>query len=180
MSRIGKQTIEIPQGTDVTIDGVTVTVKGPKGTLSRQLRSEIGVSISDGVVSVTREKNTKLAQALWGTYASHIKNMIHGVNEGYEKKLIINGVGFRAAVQGTKMEMHLGFSHPVELSIPEDVTVTVEKELVTVSGIDKETVGHFAAVIRAQKKPEPYKGKGIQYEGEVIRRKAGKKAVASA
>jgi len=177
MSRIGKQPIAIPDKTEVTVSDHLVTVKGPQGELSRVFRPDVSIEVKDGAVVLDLKSTTQAARMLWGTYASHIRNMVAGVNEKYVKKLIIEGVGFRAAVEGKKLVMQLGFSHPVELEIPDDLEVLVEKELVTVSGINKESVGHFASVIRSQKKPEPYKGKGIRYEDEVIRRKQGKRAV---
>ena len=178
MSRLAKKPMTIPTGTDVTVapDGM-VTVKGPQGELSRKVTPEVKVAVDDGTVVVEKNKNTRLAQSLIGTFASHIGNMIVGVNEPYVKKLIVEGVGYRAETQGNKLVMQLGFSHPVELDIPEGLTVTVEKEMITVTGIDKDMVGHFAALIRSKRKPEPYKGKGIRYEDEIIRRKQGKKAV---
>jgi large subunit ribosomal protein L6 len=180
MSRIGKQNISIPSGTTVTVDGTRVTVKGPKGELSRTFRPDVAVRVEGDAVALALAKKTKLAEALWGTYASHISNMVQGVNAPYQKTLIIEGVGFKAAVEGQMLVLTLGFSHPVKLAIPEGISVSVEKERLTVSGIDKELVGHFTAKVRAQKKPEPFKGKGIRYEDEVIRRKAGKKAMSAA
>lgn len=177
MSRIGKQPVAIPEGVEVTVDGMAVMVKGPHGQLSRSFRPEVSVEVKDGMVVVTPKKKTQMARTLWGTTASHIRNMVVGVTEKYEKKLVIEGVGFRAEMQGGKLVMQVGFSHPVEIDIPEGLEVSTEKELITISGIDKEQVGAFAAKVRAQKKPEPYKGKGIRYEGEVIRRKQGKKAI---
>lgn len=177
MSRLAKKPILIPTNTDVTVatDG-TVTVKGPKGELQRKMIPDIKVGVESEGVVVSVAKNTRLAQSLQGTYASHISNMIAGVNEPYVKKLIVEGVGYRAELQGKKLVMQLGFSHPVELDVPEGLEVTIEKENITVSGIDKEIVGYFAALIRSKRKPEPYKGKGIRYHDEVIRRKQGKKA----
>jgi len=180
MSRIGKQPIKIPENTEVTFSGGILKVKGKNGELSRAFKPSVEIEIKDGEVVLKAKGNSQEAKALWGTYASHINNMIHGVNENYEKKLIVEGVGYRAAVEGGKLAMQLGFSHPVEIAIPKNLTVSVEKEAITVSGIDKESVGHFASVIRSKKKPEPYKGKGIRYEDEVIRRKQGKRAVGTA
>jgi len=176
MSRIGKQPVHIPEKTDVAVSGDTVVVKGPHGELSRSFPREVSIEVKDGTVEVTPTRQTQFAQALWGTWASHVRNMITGVNEKYTRKLVIEGVGYRAEVQGSKLVMQLGFSHPVEISIPEGLEVTVEKDVLTISGIDKERVGHFTSMVRARKKPEPYKGKGIRYEGEVVRRKQGKKA----
>ena len=175
MSRLGKKEITIPEKTEATFaDGVFV-VKGPKGELKKNFRDEIAVKIDDRKIKLEPQKDTGLARALWGTYASHITNMIDGVNTPYEKKLIVEGVGFKSNVQGNKLVMSLGFSHPVELTIPEGITATALKNVITISGIDKELVGQFAAKVKAKKKPEPYKGKGIRYENEVIRRKQGKK-----
>lgn len=176
MSRIGKQPITIPEKTDITVEGTTVTVKGPLGTLSRTFTPNVAI-VKDGDTVVTKPaNNTRLAQALWGTYASHIRNMVAGVTTAYEKKLVVEGVGYKVDVQGSKLMLTVGFSHPVTVEIPEGLTVTNEKNTITISGIDKELVGHFAAKVRMIKKPEPYKGKGIRYDDEVVRRKQGKKA----
>jgi large subunit ribosomal protein L6 len=177
MSRIGKKPIELPEKTEVTVEGNLITVKGPLGELKRKFNKFVTVEVKEGQAIVSPVNETIEARAFWGTFASHISNMVKGVNEEYKKDLIIEGVGFRAAVQGDKIVLNIGFSHPVELKIPEGIKVEVEKETIKVSGIDKEAVGEFAATIRAQKKPEPYKGKGIRYSDEIIRRKEGKKAV---
>jgi len=177
MSRIGKQEIQIPKGVEVTKSGAILTVKGPKGTLSKTFRDEITVTIANGLVTLNTTRNDKFSKSLWGTYASHIKNMIAGVETPYQKKLILEGVGFKSEVKGKEFVFALGFSHPVVVKIPEGITATAEKNLITISGIDKELVGSFAAAVRALKKPEPYKGKGMRYEDEVIRRKQGKKTV---
>ncbi|MCK4386775.1 MAG: 50S ribosomal protein L6 [Candidatus Pacebacteria bacterium] len=177
MSRIGRQQLKIPEKTEVILSDDIILVRGPLGELKRKLRPEIKVEIRDGLVSVNPTEESVLAKALWGTYASHISNMIKGVNHFYEKKLIIEGVGFKAELKGDKLVMNLGFSHPVEIDIPKDLTITVEKNTITVSGIDKELVGQWAAKVRSKKKPEPYKGKGIRYIDEVVRRKQGKKNV---
>ncbi len=177
MSRIGKQQIEIPEKTEVNITDDVLVVKGPLGELTRKLRPEIEIKIDGSIVTVNPTKESVFGRSLWGTYASHVKNMINGVNKPFEKKLIVEGVGFKSAVQGKNLNMSLGFSHDVIIAIPENLTVTAEKNIITISGIDKELVGQFTADIRAKKKPEPYKGKGIRYEGEVIRRKQGKKTV---
>lgn len=178
MSRIGKQIIEIPQGTTVSVDGNVYSVKGPKGELKRAFRDEVVITIDGDKISFApkSEKNV-LAKSLWGTYASHISNMIQGVNTPYEKKLIVEGVGFRVELQGKQLKFALGFSHDVFVDIPETLEVTTEKNNITIIGIDKEEVGRFAANVRALKKPEPYKGKGIRYHDEVVRRKQGKKSV---
>src|SRR3989344_1476989 len=188
MSRIGKQEIAIPAGVKVTQSvssgGNVVTVTGPKGTLSKTFRDDITVAISDPAkdgagktVNLNIKRNDKFSQSLWGTYASHIKNMIKGVETPYQKKLILEGVGFKSEVKGKELQFALGFSHPVFIPIPEGITATAEKNNITISGIDKELVGSFTAAVRALKKPEPYKGKGMRYENEVIRRKQGKKTV---
>ena len=176
MSRLGKQIIAIPEKTTIAMDGNIVTVKGPLGEISRVFRdSEITINIADTVTLVPK-RNDVFSRALWGTYASHIKNMLAGVNKAYEKKLILEGVGFKSEVVGTSLNLALGFSHPVKMAIPEGLMVKAEKNVVTISGIDKEKVGQFASQVRSMKKPEPYKGKGFRYEGEVIRRKQGKKS----
>lgn len=177
MSRIGKQTIIIPTETEVKLSGVHLSVKGPKGSLNRDFPGDITININGNEITLTPNKlNDKKVNALWGTYASHIKNMVIGVNEGYSKKLILEGVGFKSEVAGQFLNLALGFSHPVKIAIPETLNVTAEKNNITITGIDKELVGAFAANVRANKKPEPYKGKGFRYFDEVIRRKQGKKA----
>ncbi len=175
MSRIGKKVIDIPVNTEVKISGEHVSVKGPKGALERTIASTVTVSVADNKVTVT-PKDPETVGPAWGTYTSHIVNMLEGVNQPFTKKLIIEGIGFKAEVKGDKLVLSLGFSHPVPVEIPKDLKVTVEKGVVTIVGIDKELVGQFAAGIRSLKKPEPYKGKGIRYENEVVRRKQGKKA----
>ena len=178
MSRIGKKPVVIPANTEVTVADSLVTVKGPKGELTLSYRPEsVNIEVVDGIVVSTPVKEDVTCRSLWGTYASHIGNMIQGVNELYEKKLIINGVGYRAALTGKNLVMQLGFSHPVEMEVPEDLELIVEKNEITVKGISKESVGQFAASIRENKKPEPYKGKGIKYSDEIVRRKEGKKTV---
>jgi len=177
MSRIGKQEIVIPAGVKVTNDGNTFTVTGPKGALSRTFRDDIVIKIADNIINLTVKRNDKFSQSLWGTYASHLKNMIKGVETPYQKKLILEGVGFKSEVKGKDFHFALGFSHPVVVPIPEGIVATAEKNVITVTGINKELVGNFTAAIRALKKPEPYKGKGMRYEDEVIRRKQGKKTV---
>jgi large subunit ribosomal protein L6 len=176
MSRIAKKPIVLPPNTSATFADGVMTVKGPLGELKKYFRDDIGVLIEAGAVTLTLNRETLQSKALWGTYASHLKNMIAGVNKAFEKKLIVEGIGFKSDVKGTELVMALGFSHPVKFDIPSDLKVTTEKNNVTVSGIDCEKVGQFAAVVRASKKPEPYLGKGIRYSDEVIRRKQGKKA----
>lgn len=177
MSRIGKQPIEIPEKTEVAVADDAVRVKGPLGELTRSLRPEIKVEVKDGAVHVSPTRNSKISRALWGTYASLIKSMVRGVNEVFEKKLVVEGVGYRASQSGSNVELNVGFSHPVVLAVPEGISVAVEKNEITITGSDKERVGQFAAEIRAVRKPEPYKGKGIRYHDEVVRRKQGKRAV---
>jgi large subunit ribosomal protein L6 len=177
MSRLGKQPITIPAGVTASLADGVLTVKGPKGELSRTFRPEVTVSLVDGIVTLAPKPGNSLAVALWGTYAAHIHNMITGVTEGFVKQLEIEGVGYRAEGQGNKIKLSVGFSHPVELTAPAGVTIATEKGKITISGTDKELVGQFAADVRAVKKPEPYKGKGIHYVGEYIIRKQGKKGV---
>jgi len=177
MSRIGKQIIEIPQGVTVTATDKEITVKGPKGELKKDLHQLVTVTVADNTATVSVQKeDDKKERSLWGTFASHVKNMVVGVTEGYEKKLEINGVGYRVAKQGTDLKIEVGFSHPVIFKMPAGTNAEVDKNVITITGIDKELVGHVAAEIRSIKKPEPYKGKGIKYIDEIIRRKAGKTA----
>jgi large subunit ribosomal protein L6 len=176
MSRVGTAPIHIPENVSVEVDGKQLRVDGPKGTLQREVHPSVAVRVEGDQVIAEPQGKTRADRALWGTFASHIRNMIHGVTEGYEKRLVVEGVGYRAEQQGESLVMHVGFSHPVSVTIPEGITVSIEKEVVSITGIDKERVGQFAASVRAIKKPEPYKGKGIRYENEVVRRKEGKKA----
>lgn len=176
MSRLAKRPIAIPAKTEVTVSGGSVVVKGPKGTLQKPIHRAVSIEVGAEGVQVAPKGNALEARALIGTYASHVKNMIAGVNSGFSKKLLIEGVGYKWDVQGKTLNLALGFSHPVKMAIPEGLTVTADKAALTIAGFDKELVGQFAADIRAMKKPEPYKGKGIRYDGEVIRRKQGKKA----
>lgn len=175
MSRIGKLPIPIPDGVTVTVHDRAVDVKGPKGALALTLHARVKAMAEDSKVQVTvTDPDNQTDRALWGLSRMLIANMITGVTAGYVKKLEINGVGYKAAVTGQKLTLNLGFSHAIEHAIPTGIAVAVEKNIVTVSGIDKQLVGETAAKIRAYKKPEPYKGKGIKYIDEVIRRKAGK------
>ena len=176
MSRLAKRPIAIPAKTEVTVSGGLVMVKGPKGTLQRPIHRMVTIEVGEGGVQVSPKGESLQSRALIGTFASHIKNMIGGVNSGFSKKLLIEGVGYKWDVQGKTLNLALGFSHPVKVAIPEGLTVKADKGALDISGFDKELVGQFAADIRAMKKPEPYKGKGIRYDGEVIRRKQGKKA----
>lgn len=175
MSRIGKVPIEVPSGVEVHLEGDTIRVKGPKGTLERQLPSEMQVSIEDGRIVVNRPSDEKEHRSLHGLTRTLIANMVEGVTKGFEKRLEIHGVGYRAAKQGNKLVLSMGFSHPVEFETPPNMEIEVPAPTrITVRGIDKEKVGQLAAEIRAVRKPEPYLGKGIRYEGEYVRRKAGK------
>ena len=175
MSRIGRLPVAIPAGVEVTVaDGNVVTVKGPKGTLERALPTELEIKVEDGHVVVTRPNDLKRIKALHGLTRSLIHNMVVGVSEGYKKELEVNGVGYRAAKQGKKLVLNLGYSHPVEMEDPEGLESKVDGNKITISGIDKEKVGQYAAEIRDKRRPEPYKGKGIKYADEVIRRKVGK------
>ncbi len=176
MSRIGRMPIAIPAGVTVTIaENNVVTVKGPKGTLERQLPAEMEIKEADGHITVSRPNDLKKMKSLHGLTRTLINNMIHGVTEGYEKKLEVNGVGYRAQKQGKKLTLSLGYSHPVEMEDPEGIeTVLDGQNIIIVKGISKEKVGQYAAEIRDKRRPEPYKGKGIKYADEVIRRKVGK------
>ena len=175
MSRIGRLPITVPSGVDVTIDGRNVTVKGPKGTLSRALHPDMTVSREDGTLVVTRPTEQKTHKQLHGLTRTLVNNMVVGVTDGYRKGLEITGVGYRAALNGKKLTLNLGYSHPIEIDPPEGITFEVENPTrLAVVGIDKELVGQIAAKVRATRKPEPYKGKGVRYAGEYIRRKAGK------
>lgn len=176
MSRLGKLPIEIPQGVEAKFDGSMLSIQGPKGELSRSFKTdEVSITVAEDTITVA--PNTETAKALWGTYAAHIRNMIRGVTDGFAKQLEIEGVGYRAEASADGIKLVVGFSHPVELKAPTGVSIATEKNLITVQGPDKELVGQFAANIRAVRKPEPYKGKGIHYVGEYIIRKQGKKAV---
>jgi large subunit ribosomal protein L6 len=177
MSRIAKKPIQIPAKTDVSYASGVLTVKGSLGEIKKALRPEIKVEVVNNEIILTPIRQSLDILALWGTYASHIRNMLEGVNKAYEKKLIVEGIGYKSDIKGKEIHLALGFSHPVVRPIPDGLKVTAEKNVITVSGIDVEKVGQFVAQIRALKKPEPYKGKGIRYSDEVIRRKQGKKSV---
>lgn len=178
MSRIGNKTITIPAGVEVSItEGNEVTVKGPKGTLTRQFNQNLGITVEDGVLKVTRPNEEKHTKQLHGTTRALINNMVEGVHEGFKRELEIVGIGYRAAVAGNKLTLNVGYSHPIEIVAEEGLTITCPSPTtVVVEGIDKQRVGELAANIRAARKPEPYKGKGIRYKGEHIRRKEGKTA----
>ncbi len=175
MSRIGRLPVTVPAGVTVDITEKNhVTVKGPKGTLEQALPQEMAIKLEDGAVVVTRPSDIKRMKSLHGLTRSLIQNMVTGVTEGYKKELEVNGVGYRAAKQGKKLVLNLGFSHPVEMEDPEGLEVKVDGNKIIVEGIDKQRVGQYAAEIRDKRRPEPYKGKGIKYVDEVIRRKVGK------
>ncbi len=175
MSRIGRLPIPVPSGVDVTIDGRNVTVTGPKGSLSRALHPDMTVSREDGTIVVTRPTEQKTHKQLHGLTRTLVNNMVVGVTDGYRKGLEITGVGYRAALNGRKLQLNLGYSHPIEIDPPAGISFEVENPTrLAVVGIDKELVGQIAAKVRSTRKPEPYKGKGVKYAGEKIRRKAGK------
>lgn len=177
MSRLAKKPITIPAGVTVTIDGASISVKGKGGELKHTLNRFITATIEGSIITLALQGNSIQARASWGTEAALIKNMIEGVQKPFEKKLMVEGIGFKVAIAGKKMTFALGFSHPVVVEIPQGLTVTADKNEITIQGIDKNAVGQFAANLRSLKKPEPYKGKGIRYSNEVIRRKQGKRAV---
>lgn len=177
MSRIGKKPVAIPSGVKVAVDGRTVKVEGSKGTLTFEHRPELSVSVEDNQVSVHVDDSLageKRVRALWGTTRALINNMIEGVSKGYEKKLQIVGVGWNGQVNGQTLKLNVGYANPIEAPIPMGVTVAVEKDIITVTGADKQAVGQFAAGVRAKRKPEPYNGKGLRYTDEVVRKKEGK------
>ena len=176
MSRIGKKPVTVPGNVTATIDGGVLNVKGPKGALSLTLRDEIKYTLEDGGISVQPANDTKQARAFWGMQRTLVANLVTGVTEGFSKTLQITGVGYRAAAQGKTLKLQLGYSHDVNMDVPEGITVaTPDPTTVNISGNDKQAVGQFAAEIRRWRKPEPYKGKGIKYAGEYIFRKEGKK-----
>ncbi|MEK7515240.1 MAG: 50S ribosomal protein L6 [Patescibacteria group bacterium] len=183
MSKIGKRPIHIPQGATVTLDGTTLTVKGPKGTLTRTLSGLIDVAVEGALIQLTPRMDVsadaKTKTITWGLERATLNNMLMGVTTGFTKVLEFNGVGYKAVPQGKNLELSLGFSHTIPFPAPEGIQFSVEKNVLTITGTDKEVVGQVAAEIRALKKPEPYKGSGIRYQGEVIKQKAGKKAIAS-
>ncbi|AJH79033.1 50S ribosomal protein L6 [Heyndrickxia coagulans] len=175
MSRIGKKPVEIPSGVTVTINGDTVTVKGPKGELTRSFNPDINIAVEDNIIHVTRPSDSKIHRALHGTTRALLANMVEGVSKGFEKSLELVGVGYRAQKQGKKLVLNVGYSHPVEFEPEEGLEVEVPSNTkIVVKGVSKERVGAFAANIRDVRPPEPYKGKGIRYEGEYVRRKEGK------
>ena len=182
MSRIGKKPIDIPEDLEIELKDGNFKAKGQKGELSLKIPPEISLEKKENQIFVSlKNKENGKEKALWGTYRALLQNIIKGVSEGFEKKLEIQGVGYKASLKGDKnLQLNLGFSHPVELEIPDDLKVAVEKNIITVSGIDKYEVGEFSAKIRKIRPPEPYKGKGVRYLGEKVRRKEGKKAATSA
>jgi len=177
MSRIGKHAVAIPQGVEAKVDGNTVSIKGKLGQLSRTLDPEIKVSFADGKISlIPHDKNTRVGRSKWGLSRTLVNNMVLGVSKGFSDKLIINGVGYRAAMQGKTLVLSLGFSHEVRVPVPQGIQIAVDKQTeISITGFDKQQVGQLAAEIRALKPPEPYKGKGVKYEDETILRKEGKK-----
>jgi large subunit ribosomal protein L6 len=176
MSRIGKKVVPVPAGVTANIEGALITVKGPRGTLTMPLRDEITYTMEDGGISVQPANDTKRARAFWGMQRTMVENLVLGVSTGFTKKLLITGVGYRAAAQGRNLKLQLGYSHDVNIDVPADLEVkTPDNTTVEISGADKQKVGQLAAEIRRWRKPEPYKGKGIKYDGEYIFRKEGKK-----
>ncbi|MBX9669817.1 MAG: 50S ribosomal protein L6 [Candidatus Obscuribacterales bacterium] len=177
MSRIGKAPIKVPQGVTVDINGLDIKVKGPKGERTRTFRPEIEFKREDDVIYVLRRNEDRLTRGLHGLSRTLLANMVTGLSEWFTRKLEVIGVGYRAVVEGKKLTMQLGYSHPVEIEIPKDITVEVGKgNVITITGVDKQELGDFASFVRGKRPPEVYKGKGVKYEGEVIRKKAGKAA----
>lgn len=179
MSKIGKKPIEIPSGVSVEIKDNKFSAKGPKGTLSFDFSLESEVKLDGNIITVTNIGKTKKAPAIWGTTAKLVANIIEGVTKGFQKQLELNGVGYRMNVAGKKINFALGFSHPVEVAIPDGIEAKIEANVLTISGIDKQRVGQFSAEIKKLKPVEPYKGKGFRYVGEIVRKKVGKKATAA-
>ena len=177
MSRVGKKPISIPEDVEVKIEGQKVIIKGPKGELFLEVRPEIKVELKENKISIIPKTETKLVKSLWGTTRAILNNMVRGVKEGYEKKLEIEGLGYKAILEGEDLVLYVGFTHPIKIKPPSGIKISVEKNIITVSGADIEKVSQIAAKIRKVKPAEPYKGKGIRYLGEVIRRKPGKKVV---
>lgn len=175
MSRIGKKPVVIPSGVTVDVKGETLSVKGPKGELTLAMHPQVSIQKTDTELNVdVKNREVKSQRALWGLFRALINNMVVGVTNGFTKTLEINGVGYKAAMSGSKLVLNLGYSHPIEMEVPKGLEAKVDKNVVTITGIDRQLVGQFAAVVRSQRPPEPYKGKGIKYHDEVIRRKAGK------
>ncbi len=177
MSKLGKAPIPLPKGVEVKAEGGKVHVKGPKGTLSYPLEKGLSVKLADGKVIIERDEKVEMPRTVHGVCRAMVNNMIIGVSKGFEKKLTLIGVGYRAAMSGQMMDLQLGFSHPTKIRVPANIQVAIDKSVaITITGIDKHAVGQFAAAVRAMKPPEPYKGKGIRYEDEYVRKKAGKAA----
>lgn len=176
MSRIGRMPVALPDGVSIDVKGTAVTVKGKKGTLNQIIHTDMSIKQDNGVLEVQRPSDSKEHRSLHGLTRALINNMVKGVSEGFERRLLIEGVGYRAEMKGKSLVLNVGYSHPVEVDAPKDVSFEVEDrgKLITVQGIDKQVVGEISAYIRKQRPPEPYKGKGIRYEGEYVRRKAGK------
>lgn len=179
MSRVGKKPILIPEGVEVKVDGQKVIIRGPKGELQREIRPEIKIEIIEKKIVLSPQIETKETKALWGLSRALVNNMVEGVTKGYERKLEIEGVGFRAQLEGKNLILYVGFSHPIKIIAPDDIKFSADKNVISVSGADIEKVSQLAAQIRKTKPPEPYKGKGIRYQGEVVKKKVGKKAVAT-
>ena len=175
MSKIGKQPVTVPQGVEIAVANGTLTIKGPKGQLQKPFPNTLNLTVSQNEAVVEPQANDQLTRALYGTYRSHINNMVAGVTTGFTRKLLIVGIGYRANVQGDTLVLELGYSNPINMKIPDGITVETTKEDITFSGIDKESIGLFASKVRAHRKPEPYKGKGLRYDDEHVLRKAGKK-----
>lgn len=176
MSRLAKKPIPVPAKVEVTSAAGTISIKGPKGTLTKSIHPSISINVGPEGVMITPNDTSKLASALTGTYAAHVRSMMHGVETPFVRKLILDGVGYKYEAKNGEVTLIVGFSHPVKMAVPEGLTAVTEKNVMTIEGTDKEKVGQFAANVRRVKPPEPYLGKGIHYEGEVIRRKQGKKA----
>lgn len=177
MSRVGKKPIQIPAGVEVKIEGQKVIIKSSKGELSQEVRPEIKIEVKENKILVIQQIKTKKSKAFWGSTRAILNNLITGVTKGYEKKLEIEGLGYKANLEGNDLVLYVGFTHPIKITAPSGIKFSVEKNIITVSGMDKELVGKIAAKIRKSRPPEPYKGTGIRYLGEVIRKKEGKKVV---
>lgn len=175
MSRVGKKPIAIPEKVTVSVDAGMLTVAGPQGTIKKPLSSHINFAIDNNQVVITPKDSSAEGVVMWGTMASHLKNMLEGVVTPFVKKLLIEGVGYKWEIKGTTLHLQVGYSHPIAIAIPKEVKVTIEKGVLVASSFDKDAIGQFVSKVRSQRKPEPYKGKGIRYETEVIRRKQGKK-----
>ncbi|MEA3293345.1 MAG: 50S ribosomal protein L6 [Patescibacteria group bacterium] len=179
MSRVGKKPIQLPENVEISIDGQKIVIKGAKGELSREIRPEIKIEAKDNKIFLNPQIENNKTKAFWGLSRTLLANMVIGVTEGYEKKLELHGVGYRASIEGNDLVLQIGFSHPVKMEYSEGIKYSVDKNIIIISGIDKERVSQMAAKIRAIRPPEPYKGKGIRYLGEIVRRKVGKRAAAT-